>query len=104
LSSSPAEWCRYDAIANTLTLALHVQPGAKRTEVAGLHGEHLKVRLAAPPIDGKANATLLAFLADAFGVPARQATLLRGNTSREKVVRIEAPRRRPDRDWIPSQN
>jgi uncharacterized protein len=102
LSKSRAEWHCYDAIANTLTLALHVQPGARRTEIAGLHGDSLKIRLAAPPVDGKANATLLAFLADAFGVPARQATMLRGGTSREKLVRIEAPRRRPDLDWITS--
>lgn len=103
MSNSRAEWRRYDAIANTLTLALHVQPGAKRTEVAGLHGDALKIRLAAPPVDGKANTTLLAFLADSFGVPARQTTLLRGSSSREKLVRIEAPRRRPDLEWVPSE-
>ena len=57
---------------------LHVQPGAKRTEVAGIHGEgaaaRLKIRLAAPPVDGKANAELLRFLAAAFGVPQRAVT------------------------------
>ena len=94
-------WRREDGAA--LILALHVQPGAKRTEVAGVHGEgaatRLKVRLAAPPVDGKANAELLRFLADAFGVPLRHVALLRGETSRQKVVRIDAPVRRPDRDW-----
>jgi len=90
-------WLREDGAA--LVLALHVQPGTKRTEVAGAHGEALKVKLAAPPVDGKANAELLRFLADAFGVPLRNATLLRGETSRAKVVRIEAPARRPDADW-----
>jgi len=80
---------------------LHVQPGAKRTEVAGVHGDALKVRLAAPPVDGKANAELLRFLADAFGVPLRQVALVRGETSRQKVVRIESPSKRPDREWPP---
>lgn len=81
-------------------LTLHVQPGARRTEVAGVHGDALKLRLAAPPVDGKANAALRAFLADAFGVPQRQVTLLRGETSRDKVVRVEAPVLRPDREWM----
>ena len=79
-----------------VVLALHVQPGAKRTEVAGLHGAALKLRLAAPPVEGKANAALRAFLAEAFGVPLRNITIVRGEASREKVVRVEAPTRRPD--------
>jgi uncharacterized protein (TIGR00251 family) len=90
-------WCREDRGA--VVLALHVQPGAARTGVAGVHGNALKVRLAAPPVDGKANAELLRFLADAFGVPLRNVTLARGETSRAKVVRIEAPSQRPDRGW-----
>jgi uncharacterized protein len=76
-------------------LVLHVQPGAKRTEVAGRHGDALKIRLAAPPVDGKANAELLRFLSDAFDVPLRNVTLVRGESSRQKIVRIEAPRQRP---------
>jgi uncharacterized protein (TIGR00251 family) len=92
-----APWRREDAGA--LLLSLHVQPGAARTEVAGTHGGALKVRLAAPPVDGKANAALLRFLAAAFGVPLRQVTLVRGETSRQKVVRVDAPVLRPDRDW-----
>ena len=82
-----------------LVLTLHVQPGAKRTEVAGTHGDALKMRLAAPPVDGKANAELLRFLAGAFGVPRHAVTLVRGEMSRQKTVRIEAPRRRPDLEW-----
>jgi uncharacterized protein (TIGR00251 family) len=93
-----ASWRREERDA--LILALHVQPGAARTEVAGMHGDALKVRLAAPPVDGKANATLLRFLADAFAVPLRRVTLVRGETSRQKTVRIDAPAARPDRDWM----
>ena len=80
-------------------LSVHVQPGAKRTGFAGRHGDALKFRLAAPPVDGRANEALLAFLAEAFGVPRRQVTLLRGEKSRDKVVRIDAPAARPDLAW-----
>ena len=82
-----------------LVLTLHVQPGAKRTEVAGRHGDALKVRLAAPPVEGKANAELMRFLAEAFAVPRRAIVLIRGETARDKVVRVIAPAKRPDNDW-----
>jgi uncharacterized protein len=96
LSADPP-WRRDDGGA--LVLTLHVQPGAARTQVVGVHGDALKIKLAAPPVDGKANEALLQFLADAFGVPRRQVTLVRGQTARAKVVRIEAPVLRPDGDW-----
>ncbi|GHU13098.1 UPF0235 protein [Betaproteobacteria bacterium] len=70
-------------------LALHIQPGAKKSGVAGLHGEALKIRLAAPPVDGKANAALLAFVAEWLNVPKQAVTLKSGQTSRQKVVRVE---------------
>ena len=86
-----------------VVLTLHVQPGARHTEVAGTHGAgaqmRLKIRLAAPPVDGKANVALLAFLAEAFGVSRRDVTLVRGDASREKIVRIVRPRMRPDVEW-----
>ena len=75
----------------SVTVAFHVQPGAKKTEVAGLHGDALKIRLAAPPVDGKANASLLAFVAAALGVPKAAVTLKSGQTSRQKVVEISDP-------------
>jgi uncharacterized protein (TIGR00251 family) len=90
-------WRREDGAA--LVLTLHVQPGAKRTAVAGTHGDALKLKLAAPPVDGKANAELVRFLAEAFGVPLSSATIIRGTNSRAKVVRIDAPSLRPDADW-----
>ena len=52
-------------------LDLHVQPGASRSEFAGRHGERIKLRLAAPAADGKANAALVEFLAGHYGVPRR---------------------------------
>jgi uncharacterized protein (TIGR00251 family) len=89
-----ARWLREEG--GSVVLTLHVQPGAKRTEVAGVHGEALKIRLAAPPVEGRANEALRRFLADAFGVSLRNVTLVRGEASRDKVVRIDAPARRPD--------
>ena len=72
-----------------MILDLHVQPGAARSEFAGRHGERIKVRLAAPAHEGKANAALIEFLADYFGVPRRNVTILSGFKSRSKRVAIE---------------
>lgn len=82
-----ASWLRL-AADGSLVLTLHIQPGAKQTAFAGLHGEAMKIRLAAPPVDGKANAALCAFLADFCGVPKSAVTLLSGETSRAKRVRV----------------
>ena len=104
MSSSSAEgpyrlpWRRV-ADDGSLTLAIHVQANAKRSEVTGVRGAAVTIRLAAPAIEGKANATLIAFLADAFGVPQRAITLVRGARSRRKIVRIATPCQRPDRAW-----
>ena len=81
-------------------LALHVQPGAARTEVAGRHGDALKVRVAARAVEGKANDALRRYLADAFGVPLRNVVVVQGESNRNKVVRVEAPARRPDQKWL----
>lgn len=72
-----------------LRLAIHATPGAKHTAAAGAHGDALRVRLAAPPVDGKANAALLAFLAERLGVPNRAVSLRSGDTSRRKLVEIQ---------------
>lgn len=72
-------------------LALAVAPQAKRTGADGLHDGALRVRLAAPPVDGKANAMLLAWLADELGCPRRDLSLLRGDTARRKWVEIALP-------------
>jgi hypothetical protein len=71
-----------------VTLRLHIQPGAKKTEVVGRHGEALKIRLVAPPVDGKANACLIAYLADQLGIARAAISLLSGDSSRAKRVRI----------------
>ena len=87
-------WCRRSG--DVVTLTLHIQPGAKRTEVAGLHGDALKIRLAAPPIEGRANEALLKFIAESFGVPLRQVELKQGGQSRHKVVAVTGSKVEPE--------
>ena len=72
-------------------LTLHVQPGARVSEVQGVHGDALKIRLAAPPVDGKANAELLRFVTAQLRVPRRAAELVAGHTARQKRLRISGP-------------
>lgn len=79
-------WLREDE--DGITLTLYIQPGAKKTAVAGLHGEALKIRLHAPPVEGQANAQLIAFLAQRLALPKRAVTLLSGEASRAKRVRV----------------
>ena len=81
-------WYRYDAGRELLTLILHVQPNAKRTEFAGLQGGHLKVRVAAPAVEDKANELLVGFLADKFDLPGGRVMIRRGTHGRTKTVEI----------------
>jgi uncharacterized protein (TIGR00251 family) len=74
-----------------LVLEVRVQPRSACTEVVGLHGGRLRVRLAAPPTDGRANAALAAFLADAFGVPRSRIVIEHGLASRDKRIRVRSP-------------
>lgn len=83
-----AAWHRYDSAARRLTLTLHVQPGARNSGIAGTHGDALKIRIAAPAVDNKANAALIAFLSEALAVPKSAIALRHGTTSRRKVVEI----------------
>jgi uncharacterized protein (TIGR00251 family) len=75
-------------MSERIVLELHVQPGAKKTEFAGMHGARRKVRLAAPPVDGKANEALIAFLAAEYGVPKRNITIDAGEHARQKRVTV----------------
>ena len=75
--------------AEGVTLAVRAQPGAKKTAIAGVYGEgagaQLKIAVHAPPIEGRANEALIAFLADLFALPRRDVVLLSGETNRSKV-------------------
>jgi uncharacterized protein (TIGR00251 family) len=76
-----------------LELSIHAQPAARTTEVQGLHGDAIKIRISARAVDGAANDALLEFVASALQVPRSRCVLLSGRTSRHKRVRIEAPDR-----------
>ena len=81
-----APWLREEAGA--VTLELLIQPRASRTRVVGEHDGRLKVQLAAPPVDGEANAALVEFLARALSVRKGDVEVLRGETGRRKTVRV----------------
>lgn len=72
-------------------LVVHVQPGACRAQIVGGHGDALKVRIDAPPVEGAANEALLDFMARSLGVPRREVKILRGEKSRRKLLEIRSP-------------
>jgi hypothetical protein len=86
-------WYRWQG--DDLILALRVQPRAGRTAFGEIHGAERKVRLKAPPVDGRANDELLRFLAESFGVPRAAITLISGAGARSKQLRVRQPSRLP---------
>jgi uncharacterized protein (TIGR00251 family) len=70
-------------------LRLRIQPRASRTEVVGLHGNSVRIRLSAPPVDGAANEELIRFLAERLGVPRRAVEITAGHSGRQKTVHVE---------------
>ncbi|MEX0960673.1 MAG: DUF167 family protein [Burkholderiales bacterium] len=81
-------WYRYDPARKVLRLSLYIQPNASRSGFAGLYGQSLKVRIAAPAVDSRANALLLDFLAKSLAVPARKVMIKWGSRGRAKIVEI----------------
>lgn len=81
-------WYRYDESRCALVLALHVLPNASRTQVAGLRGGRLKVKVAAPALEGRANAALTGFMADKFDLPDSRVMIRSGSHGRAKIVEI----------------
>jgi len=77
--------------ADTLTLFCHLQPKASKDEICGLHGDRLKIRISAPPVDGKANKHLIAYIAKQFAVPRKAVSIKSGETGRQKTLQIERP-------------
>lgn len=84
---SDTSWISTAKNGNTV-IALHAQPGAKRTAAVGLYGNKLKIALASPPVDGKANTTLIKFLSKTLGIPKASVKLIAGETSREKRLEL----------------
>jgi uncharacterized protein (TIGR00251 family) len=79
-------WCR--RTADGWTIAIHAQPGARRTEIVGQHGDRLKVRVAAPALEDRANAALIAFAAERLGITRSKVTLVRGAHARDKLLAV----------------
>lgn len=77
-----------EPIENGVRFTVRVQPRASRNEVAGSHGDAIKIRLTAPPVEGAANAALVAFLSRTLGVPKSSVRIARGERSRTKVVEV----------------
>ena len=71
-----------------LSFRVHVQPRSSRNQVVGLHGDALKIKLTAPPVEGAANAACIAFLADALGLPKSALSIVAGHTGRRKTIAI----------------
>jgi len=86
----------YQTGADGVAIHVHAQPGAKRTEVAGLHGDCLKLRLAAPPVEGKANACLIDYLARRLQVKRSLVSIARGANARRKTVFVAVAGLRPE--------
>jgi uncharacterized protein (TIGR00251 family) len=76
-------------MSTAIRLSVYVQPRASRNEVVGMHHGYLKIRLAAPPVDGAANSALVTFIADELGVARSSVRIAMGATGRRKVVVIE---------------
>ena len=79
---------RIQATATGVRLSIRVQPRAASNQIVGAHGDALKVRLTAPPVDGAANEALVSFLSGAFGIPPRDVTIVAGSSSRSKIVEL----------------
>ncbi|MCA6062390.1 DUF167 family protein [Thalassolituus marinus] len=88
--SSFAQWTDGDLI-----LVCHLQPKASKSEFAGLHGDALKIRIQAPPVEGKANTELIKFLAKQFGIAKSDVEIISGELNRHKRVRIRKPQKLP---------
>ena len=93
-AAEPAAWPCLSRHGDAVWLAVSVQPNAKRTAADGLHDGALRVRLCAPPVDGKANQRLIDWLARELGLPKRAIQLVRGDTSRRKWLALDAPEAR----------
>ena len=91
-------WLRYNATAGRLTLTLHIKPNARQSSIAGVYGDALKVRIAAPAVDNKANAALAEFLGETLGVPRSAIAIRSGATGRRKVVEIAGGPELPGRE------
>lgn len=89
-------WYKYFPERNCMTLTLHVQPNAKQSGIAGLHGDALKIRLSAQAIDGRANKQLIEYMSSILDIPTSRFRLLQGEHNRRKVLEICSENLKPE--------
>lgn len=92
MATESIDACCYTWQGDALILRIKVQPRASRNAWGAQMADRVKLYLTAPPVDGKANAAVVAFLAHTFGVPKGQVTIRRGEAGRDKEVLIQSPR------------
>ena len=88
MTGTDSPWWKHDPVRGKITLTLHVQPNARQTAVAGLHGDALKLRIAAPAVDNKANLAIIDFLHQWFKLPVSHISIRQGSRGRRKVVEL----------------
>jgi uncharacterized protein (TIGR00251 family) len=88
MTAGSEPWWKSDPAGGKITLTLHVQPNARQTAVVGRHGDALKLKIAAPAVDDKANRAVIDFLHQWFKLPASQIAIRQGSRGRHKVVEI----------------
>ncbi|MGH8649610.1 MAG: DUF167 domain-containing protein [Burkholderiales bacterium] len=81
-------WLSYDAASRRISLTVRVHPNARRDEIVGLYGDALKIKVAAPAVENRANAALVEFLGETLGVPRSAIVIRHGATGRRKVLEI----------------
>jgi|SRR5688572_18261947 uncharacterized protein len=93
LNASPdnwrGSWSAERRMSDSARISIYVQPRASKTEIAGLHDGCVKIRLAAPPVDGAANAALVEFIAARLNVAKSKVRVVTGSSSRRKVIEVE---------------
>ena len=83
-----SSWLSYDAASRRILLTVRIQPNARRDEIVGLYGDALKIKVAAPAVENKANAALVEFLGETLDVPRSAIAIRHGVTGRRKVLEI----------------
>lgn len=103
ISNKSYEWC--EELLGGVVLHIKAQPKAAKNQIVGLHGNppRLKVRIAAPPLDGRANTELLKFLAEVLKVPVSKLRFIRGETSKNKDILCEGISREIVKNIVPSE-
>jgi len=91
-------------IDDGVELSVSVVPRSSRCEIAGIHNNSLRIKLTSPPVDNEANVQCCCFIAKQLGIAKRQVSITRGNTSRQKVLRIEGVTEQEVRDKMLKQN